>query len=267
MPIIGAEEDRSVGHDRVEVALRRNPAGESGVLPATAKDPGNLRMALGIVLDACQYLGDGGGASQIHPRQAERAAEEVEVAVVEAGDNQLTFQLNDSGRGSNPGLNLSCRARRDNSVPADRQRFLENGRCSTSPDPAIEQHKVSRRGGLGPALARDARSSSDHQQQRWNQPPSPGNPSLHSQFLLSSPRPCSVHRPAWSPASTQDRVSVGSMIGRMTAHRSAANAAWIRSNIASSRQVPMIDPPEPANLAEAPRERANSTIRMCLGLS
>ena len=111
MPIPVREEDRPVGNDRVQVALRRGPAGERVHPPAAAQDPFLVGMRLRVAGDALEALLPGRGPVQVAPDLHEAAARRMQMRILEAGQEHAIAQIDHVRLG--PAQCLDLRARTD----------------------------------------------------------------------------------------------------------------------------------------------------------
>ena len=84
VPVEADQRHRPVGHGRIQLRARRETAGKRSVVPAAAANPGCRRVGGGEVTNALLDLVERARAAEIQLLKTLRAAEEVDVAVVES---------------------------------------------------------------------------------------------------------------------------------------------------------------------------------------
>jgi len=91
------QEDGAVGDDRVEGLGGGGAAGKRLQGPAAAGDPLDVRVPVGVLPDPAQVLGGVDGVGEVAQAEFESGALRVDVCVLEAGEQQLAFQVHDFG--------------------------------------------------------------------------------------------------------------------------------------------------------------------------
>ncbi len=138
------ERGRPVGQCGVELRARRQSAGERRVVPAAAADPRDRRVLRREVADALLHVVERAGATQVELVQAWRSAQEVDVAVVEAGDDGTPGGIDHYRGGPAQRFDRLPCAHRGDAIAGDRHR-LGDGLARASEDRAIDHDEVGAR--------------------------------------------------------------------------------------------------------------------------
>ena len=106
--VVGLDRDRSVGHHPVEEVAVRHPAREHGVEPAASEQPVPVGMTPGKLDDPPKNAGHRGFGRELKVLQIAGTVQEVDVGVIEAGQDQAPAGVEDgrSGAGQRPNLQV-----------------------------------------------------------------------------------------------------------------------------------------------------------------
>jgi hypothetical protein len=104
--VVAGHHRGSVLHCRVELGPRRKPAGEGAVEPATAEHPGPIRVRPRKGPNPGLHVREIGRLEEVHAVEGLAAFEEMNVRVVEAGDDGPEPSVDDLGPSGLEGLDL-----------------------------------------------------------------------------------------------------------------------------------------------------------------
>ena len=144
--VVAAHAGGPIGDDRVELLPRRQAARERRVVPAAALHPRAVGMCGGEGLDRRGDLVEGGGVEQVRLLQAEPAAQQVQVRVVEAWQDGRAVRVDRLCGTPGETLDLAVRPDPEDRVSPDRERLGNGRRAVGGVDPAIEDDQVDRPG-------------------------------------------------------------------------------------------------------------------------
>jgi hypothetical protein len=154
MAVGGAEKNRTVGHDAVELPTVQPLTGGDGVVEELHPlDPLPLRVGGGIGGGLFQDRGEGGRLFQPQFVQPERSPQQVEVAVDQTGQQRTAAGVDHFGLGPAPGQRLGGPPDKLEAVAAHRHRLPGGASWVGGVNRRVDKQKIGvlghRRGYLG----------------------------------------------------------------------------------------------------------------------
>ena len=123
MAVDAAQQGRSIGDDRIELAGGRKAAEFPGdLVPAAAEHPGRVGMGCGKGLDSCKRIVEGGGSGQVGLQGHRTQAHDVAVCVDQSGQQGAALGVYDR-RLVGPLCEVSVAAGGDDLAVVDEQGF------------------------------------------------------------------------------------------------------------------------------------------------
>lgn len=140
--VVGGEESGAIGDERVELRAVRQPAGERRVGPALADDPRLRPVGRGPRADPARDRLEREVLVEAQLVEREAAAEQVQVAVDEPGDDATPPQLDDVRALAGELPHLGARADREDRRPPDSEGLGLRLRGIAGEDAAAEEDAV-----------------------------------------------------------------------------------------------------------------------------
>jgi len=145
--VLVEQEHRTVGHDRVEVLLARQTAGEALHRPAATDDPRLVGVRRGVGRDDVEIGLLAQHVVEPHPQPVAARERCVDVAVLEAGQQQPTRRAHHPGARPGEGQQVVALADGGDPVTSDGQ---PRGPATTGqPDPCVGDDEVGSTGRQG----------------------------------------------------------------------------------------------------------------------
>ena len=178
--VVGDEEGRAARHQGVELQRRGEAAGERGVGPPPAGHPVGVGVGRRPALHALREGAEGEVLVEAQLLEREAPAQQVQVAVDEAGRDEAPAEVHDLGALPRQLADVGARADREHRRPAHGEGLDEGPARLAGPHPAADEDAVGLaagppfRGRAPGERGRKRRDGEDRHATRHGRPPSEG---------------------------------------------------------------------------------------------